>query len=31
LIEQIQITEPIRQRLQTSITPEHLESVLSGN
>jgi hypothetical protein len=31
LLEQIQITEPIRQSLQTSITPELLESVLSGN
>jgi hypothetical protein len=31
LIEQIQITEPIRQRLQTPITPEDLEFVLSGN
>ncbi len=29
LLERIQITEAIRQSLQTSITPEHLESVLS--
>ncbi|HSZ62033.1 MAG TPA: hypothetical protein VK828_09550 [Terriglobales bacterium] len=31
LIEQIQITESIRQSLQTTISPEHLESVLSGS
>jgi len=31
LIEQFQITEPIRQSLQTPISPERLESVLSGN
>jgi len=31
LLEQIQITESIRQSLQTSITPERLESVFSGN
>jgi len=30
LLERIQITEAIRQSLQTPITPEHLESVLSG-
>jgi len=30
LLEQFQITEATRRGLQTSITPEHLESVLSG-
>jgi hypothetical protein len=30
LMEQIQITEATRQNLQTLISPEHLESVLSG-
>jgi hypothetical protein len=29
-IEQIQITDSVRQSLQTPITPEHLDSVLSG-
>jgi hypothetical protein len=31
LLGQIRITEEIRQRLQRPITPEHLESVLSGS
>ncbi len=31
LLEQIRITEEIRRRLQSPITPERLESVLSGN
>src|SRR5208282_726519 len=30
LIEQCQVSEATRQRLQTTISPEHLESVLSG-
>ncbi len=30
LLEQLQITEATRRGLQTSITPDHLESVLSG-
>ncbi len=31
LLEQFQITETVRQGLQTQISPKHLEAVLSGN